>query len=647
MLATKKPAHRATRALWWFALAWWLGGCTPPGPRALLEGDRLIREGKYPQAIQRLETARQHMGQEPRVWHWLGLAYQGAGQSEQAIEAYQKALSLDRSNLVVAARFNLGCLHLERSNVVSAVDELRSFCLLSNSLPGLLKLGQAEWQARQWDAAEKTFQQALRLSSTNPAALNGLGLVQAQRGRLREAAQSFQSALRSSPTFAPALLNLAVLYHQQPGQRAYAAQKYHEFLSLDPKPAHYEAVRAISQQLDQELARPPAAPSNVVAATHPPRSNAPVILTSLPPVVAAAGVTSAAPQVAKKPVPSAATNIARPVTNLPPPLRPLVQAPLTSPPPVAVAARSNPPPSAPPTVASSPITAAPPALTVVQLPEAAPARKAQDVARPAVGAPPSSPVGGTTSGTGGVWTVTAATPKPEKKSILQKLNPFGGRSKTTSAATSAGTSPAQSPGATRPATTSEVAVVASTQALSSPPQAPAPSPSFPRYVYLSPSKPPAGDRRAAEPFFAEGLRAQQDNRPDAALKAYQAAMDKDPSYFQACYNLGLIALQAGDWKAALHAYELALAINPADSNARVQLALGLEKANHLVDAAQEMEKALQTRPDDVRLHLALANLLAQKLFQPGRARPHYAKVLELDPRHPRANEIRYWLAANP
>jgi len=33
--------------------------------------------------------------------------------------------------------------------------------------------------------------------------------------------------------------------------------------------------------------------------------------------------------------------------------------------------------------------------------------------------------------------------------------------------------------------------------------------------------------------------------------------------------------------------------------------------------------------------------------QPVKARQHYLKVLEVEPRHPQAGAIRYWLAANP
>src|SRR6266480_2960272 len=34
-----------------------LAGCTPPGPRALLQGTKLIEQGKYAEAVTKLETA--------------------------------------------------------------------------------------------------------------------------------------------------------------------------------------------------------------------------------------------------------------------------------------------------------------------------------------------------------------------------------------------------------------------------------------------------------------------------------------------------------------------------------------------------------------------------------------------------------------
>jgi Tfp pilus assembly protein PilF len=97
----------------------------------------------------------------------------------------------------------------------------------------------------------------------------------------------------------------------------------------------------------------------------------------------------------------------------------------------------------------------------------------------------------------------------------------------------------------------------------------------------------------------------------------------------------------------LTAYENALAVRPESVDARYNFALMLKQANYLTDASNELEKVLAKRPNESRAHLALANLCAQQLHQPARARHHYLKVLENDPHNLQADAIRFWLANNP
>src|SRR5438105_3718543 len=51
-----------------------LAGCTPPGPRALLQGKKLIEQGKYPAAVTKLEAATSILGTNAQAWNYLGLA---------------------------------------------------------------------------------------------------------------------------------------------------------------------------------------------------------------------------------------------------------------------------------------------------------------------------------------------------------------------------------------------------------------------------------------------------------------------------------------------------------------------------------------------------------------------------------------------
>jgi tetratricopeptide (TPR) repeat protein len=168
-----------------------------------------------------------------------------------------------------------------------------------------------------------------------------------------------------------------------------------------------------------------------------------------------------------------------------------------------------------------------------------------------------------------------------------------------------------------------------------------------RYAYKSPAKPAVGDRSAAERAFAQGVPAQEARRLPEAVQAYRQAARLDPSLFEAHYNLGLVFTQAGNLPAALAAYEDALAIQPRSLDARYNFALVLKQANYITDAVIELERVVASYPNETRAHLALGNLYAQQFHQPAKARQHYLKVLEVEPRHPQASEIRYWLAANP
>jgi tetratricopeptide (TPR) repeat protein len=170
---------------------------------------------------------------------------------------------------------------------------------------------------------------------------------------------------------------------------------------------------------------------------------------------------------------------------------------------------------------------------------------------------------------------------------------------------------------------------------------------FPRYNYLSPRAPAAGDRKSASAAFAQARSAEQDQQWTEALTAYrQAAMD-DPSWFEAQYNASVLAQRLGNYSVALPGYEKALALKPDSVDARYNFALSLKAAGYAPDAAAELKKILAANPSEVRAHLALANLCAQSLRDPAQARKHYTKVLELDPSNPRAADIRFWLAANP
>ena len=158
MLATKNRTRCGV--IVFLALAIFLAGCGPPGPRALLKGRKYLERGNYPDAVAALKTATSLMSTNAQAWNYLGVAYQHAGRPADAALAYQRALTLDRD--LVEAHYNLGCLWLEQNKPDVARTEFTAYVLRRSKEPeGWTKLGVAQLRLRDLTSAEKSFSTAL------------------------------------------------------------------------------------------------------------------------------------------------------------------------------------------------------------------------------------------------------------------------------------------------------------------------------------------------------------------------------------------------------------------------------------------------------------------------------------------------------
>jgi tetratricopeptide (TPR) repeat protein len=570
-------------------------GCTPAGPKALLQGKNLLERGRYTEAVEKLRLAAQLLGMtNAQAYNYLGVACHHAGYTVEAEKAYQRALALNPD--LAEARYNLGCLWLEQNKLEPAKSELTAYTLRrANSLEGWLKLGAAQLRssdsaptyARAADlaAAERSFNTALLLNPHSAQALADCGLAKVRRGHPEEAAQLLQKSLAQQPDYGPALLNLAIVQQQYLNERTAALEKYRKYLALKPQPGNAEAVRAIAGQLEQEL----------TSAPH------------LPPSGPSPGPTNALAAATPTPEPARSSVIPRPLTNdtrVAAVSKPRVP---TNPPPIPVPANPK-PASAPPATPTNMETETLGAEPVLKI--------AQDSATTGL------PVHATSGSDASNPTQSFA-----KRSLLQHVH-------------SAGLSSNDSKSA------SIVTSSTNTAAESQVPAEPAPTPSR-RYAYRSPAKLTRGNRADAERSFAQGVQAQQAQHLNEAIQAYRQAAQLDPSYFDAYYNLGRAGSEAGNLGLALSSYESALAVKPDSLDARYNFALALKQGNYFLDAVHELEQLLKREPNDSRAHLALGNLYAQQFQEPANARPHYLKVLQNDPRNPQAGAIRYWLTDNP
>jgi len=556
-----------------FALVLILSGCTPAGPRALLKGRNYLDRGDYAAAAAQFKTATTLLATNAAAWNYYGVALHRAGQPDEAVNAYRRALELDRD--LLEARLNLGTLLLEQNRADEAKTEFTAFTLRRpNDAAGWIKLGTAQLKLGEIVPAERCFSTVIALKTSEAEAYNGLGLARIQRGKPRDAAQFFSAAVQARPDYAAAILNLATVSQQYLHDNKTALENYRAYLALSPKLANYDDVSALANSLEQSLAPAPA-PAPVAVA---PKPNPPVAVALTEP---------------------------RPITRISP--VPSPRPPTPTHPPTTVASVGTHSPQTPRSTGNANV----PATQVVQV-----APEPKLVATPVATRPAPEPVVETAvpepPAKAGFWHRVFSSSKPEVHT--ESITPLPGNT-------------------VKPA--KPVVII---------PPAPV---EFPRYNYLSPRRPQAGDRRAATGAFTQARLAEQNENWDAALAAYRQAAELDPAWFEAQYNAGVIAHRLRNYSAALANYETALALAPDSVDARYNFALALKASGYVPDAADELKKILAASPAEVRAHLALANLCAQSLHDPAQARRHYQKVLELDPTNAQAADIRFWLAANP
>jgi tetratricopeptide (TPR) repeat protein len=582
-------------------LALLLAGCTPAGPRALLNGKRRLDAGDYTGAVAEFRTATALLPANAAAWNYLGVAYQKAQQPDNAATAYQRALVLNRD--LVEAHWNLGMLWLEQGKNDQALSEFTAYTLRRNNLPeGWLKMGAVQLRMGEYAAAERSFGAALTLDPGNAEAINGQGLARLERNRPRDAVQFFASALRSNPNAAAPMLNLAITEQQYLHDDRTALEYYQAYLALTPRPDNWEEVNAEATSLEQSLqtgsipaqmppqeeTRPPMAPETVTPVPAPPAV----------PVMAEAR--RVAP-VAMHPSPTIRTQaVVRPMVSHPqvtPPQLVVHNQPIVQTQRVAVIA------PAPAYNPNHPQAEPPPAPRETTTAEAAPKPGFWDRIKPAKWFAP-----------------TPDDPKYENTGTTPLTTVGDGQSANTTLS-AAGSEPDPEREAKGP-------------------------PTFPRYGYLAPARPAPGDRRAASGSFTRARVFEQGAQWMDAMQEYRSAAQFDPSWFEAQYNFGVLSYRLGNHRQALEAYEMALAIEPDSIDARYNFALALKAGGYVPDAVNELKKILAREPDEVRAHLALGNLYAQKLRAPNEAREHYLKVLELDPGNPSAAEIRNWLSLN-
>lgn len=174
----------------------------------------LNEAGQYNDVLAILNKERlPQMEHDPEIWNYLGVAYEGKGDFEKAVEAYGKALSIDDEYAVVFR--NLGTAYL---SIYLKTRELKT--------------------------CEKSIQNLKRATELEPdyaSAYNRLGVAYREIGKTEEAIYCLKKALELRPDVGRPLFSLGLVYLDK-GDKVKALnyfskykEGYYYYLSLKEK----------------------------------------------------------------------------------------------------------------------------------------------------------------------------------------------------------------------------------------------------------------------------------------------------------------------------------------------------------------------------------------------------------------------------
>ncbi|RPJ40913.1 MAG: tetratricopeptide repeat protein, partial [Candidatus Latescibacterota bacterium] len=128
-------------------------------------------------------------------------------------------------------------------------------------------------------------------------------------------------------------------------------------------------------------------------------------------------------------------------------------------------------------------------------------------------------------------------------------------------------------------------------------------------------------------------------RPDGAAAIYRALLELNPNDAETLRHLGVLTAALGDAEGGARLLDRAVRIDGADRTARMTLGVLLCQAGRLDEGTSLLRALLDEREEDAEVHGNLAAALVQAGRVP-EAVLHLKRFLELEPRHPRAGEVR-------
>jgi Tfp pilus assembly protein PilF len=146
-----------------------------------------------------------------------------------------------------------------------------------------------------------------------------------------------------------------------------------------------------------------------------------------------------------------------------------------------------------------------------------------------------------------------------------------------------------------------------------------------------------------EAHYNLALALEKTGRRAEAASEYRETLRLRPAYTAASLNLGAALYGEKRYQEAIEVYRDALARDPRSEAARNNLAEAYRAAGAREQARREFERVLKDNPDYAPAHYGLGVLLDDERGDRRRAAEHYRRYLALAPQAADADQVRQWL----
>ncbi len=201
------------------------------------QGEALFHRGETEKALSLFADGVRRFPGDAGMWNNLAIVCDALSRVPEAVQGYQKALSLDPQ--LGQAWNNLGHLLAENDKDTEAMHCFeRALTLLPDFAGSHSGIGIVHLHQGQACAAEARFRRALALDGSRPEFWNNLGNALKDQGRYDEAEAAYREALRRKTDYADAYNNLGNLY-QGMGQIEKSTAAFEQALALRPEHPNY------------------------------------------------------------------------------------------------------------------------------------------------------------------------------------------------------------------------------------------------------------------------------------------------------------------------------------------------------------------------------------------------------------------------